>query len=110
MITTGIQSEKAREQKKSDKAEPVRLKVEPKVIHQVEPSYPEELRRGIGLKIGLRITINEEGIKETHYSLRKNIKWMLGLVAPGPATEISEEIMDMSYPFVGCKSWNVCSL
>lgn len=62
-ITTGIPTEKWKEQRTPEKKEPVEIVGIPKVIHHVEPSYPKELwRRRIGGKIGLRITIDEEGI------------------------------------------------
>ncbi len=62
-ITTGIPSEKWKEQRISKKKEPIEIVGIPKVIHHVEPSYPKELwRRRIGGKIGLRITIDDEGI------------------------------------------------
>jgi len=62
-ITTGMPSEKWKEQRITDEKEPVEIVGIPKVFHRADPSYPLELwRRGIGGKIGLRITINKEGI------------------------------------------------
>jgi TonB family protein len=62
-IAKGIQIEGPGEQKKSEVTEPVSIDVKPKITHQVDPFYPEALRRrGIGGKIGLRISVNEEGI------------------------------------------------
>lgn len=62
-ITTGIPSERWKEQRTPEKKEPVEIVGIPKVLHRADPSYPLELWcRGIGGKIGLRITIDEEGI------------------------------------------------
>jgi len=62
-ITSGIPSERWKEQRTPEKKEPLQIVGIPKVIHHVEPSYPKELwLRRIGGKISLRVTIDEEGI------------------------------------------------
>jgi len=61
-LTTGSPQEQKPSSKKSEK---ISLVAAPKPIRQVQPFYPEALRRHrIGGKIGLLITIDEKGIAQ----------------------------------------------
>ncbi len=62
-ITTGMLSERWKEQRTTEEKGPIEIVGIPKILHRTEPSYPLELwRQGVGGRIGLRITIDEEGI------------------------------------------------
>jgi TonB family protein len=63
MLTVGDPSKRRAETKKAQESPQIRLISTPKVLTQVQPLYPEELRkRLVGGEIGLLITIDEKGI------------------------------------------------
>ena len=63
MLTIGDPSKRRAETKKAQESPQIRLISTPKVLTQVQPLYPEELRkRLVGGEIGLLITIDEKGV------------------------------------------------
>jgi TonB family protein len=63
LLTVGDPGAKRPEPEKDKKPRTIRFFAAPKAIIQVQPSYPEELRRRlVGGEIGLRITVDEKGV------------------------------------------------